>query len=562
MKETGGGFAIAGVAVLVAFLLIVIFKMLGGIKQGFWRQLIRTGRFVGAAIISYIIASGISPGIIDEFDESTFKDILDAIESNGIPVDDSIRTLVSCFNPETFEYLLLLPAAVIIVPLVFTLLFIVINNILKIVSAIIIKILGFKKASSNPSRLGGALLAGIEAILLFIILLLPLTGLLSIVDDAYVTVFESEENKKDEAIVEQYEAIFLPFIDNPAIDFTQKFGSRALSESFATVDIDGEKANVRNDILEIVHIALVEGPALKGADFNNLTPANKAAINSIIDSVGESPFLSGILVGFINGVGNAMNSGVFPVDFGEFTEVMNGVVDYLSSFSIATFGEDLHTIVNVYYAISDSGILPAMKDGNTDIMKLLDQKREEGDDVLANIIDILKANKRTSKLITAMTKALITNLVPDDATIVVDGVEMEISYDTVKDSVSDILQVKKDDKTEEQFKAELNETLDAALKENKIELGEDVVSGIVDHINDNYDEIYSSVGDEVDGELTDEQFNNILLQYYTSYMNSMGGSQGGEQAPDDVQIPGEGGELDDIINGEGLNDILHGFNKN
>ena len=546
MKEMGGGVAIAGVAVLVLFLGIIFFKMLGGMRQGFWRQLIRTGRFVGAAILSYIIASSISSGIIGMFDESTFNDLLNQIEAGGVPVSDSIRTMISCFNPETFEYLLLLPAAVIIVPFVFTLLFIVINNILKIVSAILIKILGFQKADSNPSRLGGAVLAAIEGILLFIILLLPVTGILSIVDEAYDIAFESEENREDAAIVEQYETIFLPFIDNPAIDFTQKLGSRALSETFATVKIDGEKANVRNDILEIIHIALVDGPALKDADFNNLTEENKAAIDSIIDSVGDSHFLSGILVGFINGMGNAMKNGIFPVEFGEFGDVMDGVVEYLSSFSIATFGEDLHTIVNVYYAISDSGVLAAMKDGNTDIMTLLDQKRQEGDDVLSEIIEVLKANKRTSKLITAMTKALITNLVPEDATIEINGEQVQISYDTVKDSVSEILSVKKDDtKTEEQFKEELGSTLDTALKNNSITLEPDVLDGIVDHINDNYDEIYSAVGEEVDGELTDEQFNNILLQYYTSYLNSMGGSQGGEGGLDGA------GDINNLIPGFG-----------
>lgn len=546
MKEMGGGVAIAGVAVLVLFLVIIFFKMLGGMRQGFWRQLIRTGRFIGAAIISYIIASSISSGIIGMFDESTFNDLLNQIEAGGVPISDSIRTIISCFNPETFEYLLLLPAAVIIVPFVFTLLFIVINNILKIVSAIIIKILGFQKADSNPSRLGGAVLAAIEGILLFIILLLPVTGILSIVDEAYDVAFESEENREDAAIVEQYETIFLPFIDNPAIDFTQKLGSRALSETFATVKIDGEKANVRNDILEIIHIALVDGPALKGADFNNLTEENKAAIDSIIDSVGDSHFLSGILVGFINGMGNAMKNDIFPVEFGEFSDVMDGVVEYLSSFSIATFGEDLHTIVNVYYAISDSGVLTAMKDGNKDIMQLLDQKRQEGDDVLSEIIEVLKSNKRTSKLITAMTKALITNLVPEDATIEINGEQVQISYDTVKDSVSDILSVKKDDHaTEEAFKETLGSTLDTALKNNSITLEPEVLDGIVDHINDNYDEIYEAVGEEVDGELTDEQFNNILLQYYTSYMNSMGGSQGGEGGLDGA------GDINNLIPGFG-----------
>ena len=281
----------------------------------------------------------------------------------------------------------------------------------------------------------------------------------------------------------------------------------------------------------------------------------------------ESHFLSTILVGFVNGVGNAMNSDVLPVDFGEFTALSDGVVEYLTTFSKATFGEDLHTITNVYFAIADSGVLSAMK-GGANIMDLLNERREAGDDVLSEIIDILKSNQRTSKIITAMTKTLISTLIPEDAKIEIDGVEVEISYDTVKGSVSDILAVTKDDKTEEEFKAELSTTLDSALKENKIELEQETINGIVDHINENYDEIYSAVGD-VNGELTDEQFNNILLEYYSSFTGSIGGgssdgssdTDNSDSSDDNSLLPGIGDGLGGILDGigGGLGDIIPGF---
>lgn len=565
MAEMNSVASIIGAAILVLFLLIVIFKMIGGIRQGFWRQLIRTGRFVAAGIISFIIASGISGAIVGMFNEDTFNDLLAKVESMGVPVTDSVRTIISCFNPDTFEYLLLLPAAVILVPLAFTLLFILINTILKIVSAITINILGLKKASSSPSRLGGAVLAGVEAVLLFTILFLPVTGALSIVDDVYEVAFEAEENQDNEDIVNQYETIMVPFVENPAFKFTGSLGGNALSKAFATVKVEGEKIDARRDITEIIHIILIDGPALKGADFNNLTEENKAAIDSIINSVGDSPFLSGILVGLVQGMGNAMGSDILPVDFGEFSDVMDGVVEYLTGFSTATFSEDLHTIVNVYYAISDSGVLKAMKESDSNIMDLLEQKRKEGDDVLSRIVEILKENKRTSKLITAMTKALISNLVQNNPTIPgPNGEKIEVSYDTVKDSVSDILNVNKDEyETEEKFKEELGNTLDKALEENNIKIEQEVINGIVDHINENYDEIYSVVG-EVEGELTDEQFNDILLQYYTSYLNSQGnqtpgGEQipGGEQTPSGEQIPGGlDGILDSLGGLGGLEELL------
>ena len=42
MKEMGTPFGIAGVAILGLFLIYIILKMLGGMRRGTWRQLVRT----------------------------------------------------------------------------------------------------------------------------------------------------------------------------------------------------------------------------------------------------------------------------------------------------------------------------------------------------------------------------------------------------------------------------------------------------------------------------------------------------------------------------------------
>ncbi len=509
MKETGGGTAIAGVAILAVFLIIVIFKMIIGMRQGFWRQLIRTARCVAAAVLSFTVASLISGGIIGAFEGVTFDELISKLGRFDFAITDKLSAILSCFSPETFEYLLLLPAAVIVVPLVFLILFIVINNILKIVSGIIIKVLGFQKASNPTSRLGGAVLAAVEAMIIFTIIVMPASGALNIIDDAYDIVFEEEENRESEEVVEQYRTVFLPFINNPAIDFVGGLGGNALSQSFATVKIDGEKVDVRRDIMEIIHIALVEGPALKGADFNNLTVENKTAISSILESIESSPFMSNIFVGFIQGAAGAIDSGVIPLNMGEFDNVFDGVVGYLSGFSADTFGEDLDTIKELYFALSDSGILSAIKEGSQDVMSLLEQKRKDGDDVVASAIEILKSNSRTSELMTSLTKALISNI---STSITVDGVQIEVTYEEVKESVSDVLAVKKEDfATEEEYKEELKGTLDKALTDNGIELEDEVVDGIADYIDENYSDYV--------GELTDEQFNDILLEYYDVYLD-------------------------------------------
>lgn len=524
MKETNNGAAIAGVIILALFLVFVILKLIGGMRQGFWRQLVNTARCLTSAILSFIICLMISGSIIGAFNGMSFDEAVAWLGKLNFQVTDQIGAVLSSISPETFEYILLLPAAVIIVPIVFFVLFLLINNILRIASSIIIKTLGFNKAKNAPSRLGGAVLAGVEAVLVFMIFVTPASGILTIIDDSYDIVFEEQENRDDEVIVEQYETIFMPFVNNPAIDFVGKVGGDILSNSFATVKVEGKKVNVRNDIMDIIHIILVEVPSLDGADFTNLTEENKAAISSILESVEESPFLSNILVGILHGTAGAIESGVIPMDMGEYTDVFDGVVAYLSSSNAPTLSEDLETIKELYFTLSDGDVLSAIGNGNTDIMSQLDEKRKAGDDVFAKVIEILKSNQRTSALMTSITKALISNIATN---VTVDGVEIEVTYEDVKESVSDVLAVKKDNfATEEEYKEELSKTLDNALTDNGIELESEVVDGIADYIDENYSDFI--------GELTDEQFNDIILEYYDVYLDYINNGTLPEGIPEDI----------------------------
>ena len=524
MKETGGAAAYVGVGILALFLIFVIIKMFVGMRQGFWRQLVRTARSVAAAILSFTIASLISGGIIGAFGGMSFDEIVEKLGKFNFSITDKLGAIINCISPEALEYLLLLPAAVIIVPLVFLVLFLVINNILKIASSIIIKTFGFEKATSSPSRLGGALLAGVEAVLIFMIIVMPAASVLNIIDSSYAIVFEEKANREDAAIIEQYETGFLPFVSNPAIDFADKLGGGRIAGSFATVKVKDKRVDVRDDIVEIVHIALVEGPALKGASLGSPTAENKAAISSILDTIESSPFLSGIFVGFINGAADAIDSGIIPINFGEYSDVLDGVVGYLKGFSTEGLGRDMNTAKNLYFTLTDSGVLTAIKDGG-DVMSILEQKRKEGNDVVSKIIDILRQNERTMSLMTAVTKAMISNL---STSVTVGDGSVELTYDSIKDAMQDVISVKKEDfDNVEEYKEELTSTLDTVLRDHGIELEGEIVDGIADHIDENYSDVV--------GKLTDEQFSDILLEYYDVYLDYTQNGVLPDGIPDDLK---------------------------
>ena len=529
MKELDSVVAMVGVGILAAFLVVIILKMFTGLRRGTGRQLVHTILTVVSALISVVVSVILSNGIIGSLSSDSLHGLLTSIDGIAPGVGSSILDAIGKVpNPEVIEYIILLPAALFVIPLLTTIMFLIINTLFKIVYVILIKVFRLKKAKRPPQRLGGAVLAAVEGILWMMILILPITGALSLVDDVFETALESETVSEGE-LEEIYEEYLVPFTKNPAIDFLNVFGSSKISDAIATVKIDSNRVNLREEIVDVTHFVLVDVTTLLDADFKNLGENDKEAVVSVIDAFCDSEFMSSLMVGAVQTAASAIEDGTIPLEIGgDFEPVFHELILFFRSVSHETLKADLYTIKDLYFAINDSGILTAMEDGQ-DIMELLQQKSQEGDDTITTIKNILQENPRTSGMVTALTKSLISTLIPEDATITVNGQEIPISYDTVKESVSDILSVTKDGKTDEEFKEELGATLDNALRENEIELDEEAIDEITEHINQNYDEIYAVVGDS-QGELTDEQFNDILLSYYNQYLEN-------GTLPEDVPAP-------------------------
>ena len=529
MKELGSIPALVGMGIFALFLIVIIVKMFIGIRRGTKRQIVHLLLTCAAAIISVGVATYLSNHIIGSLSSDNFQGLLEAIDGVAPGVGTSLLdTLSKVNNPEIIEYIILLPATLFVLPLLAALLFFVVNILFKIVYIIVVKILKFKKAKTSPERLGGAVLAAVEAIICMMVLFLPINGTLGLVDNVFETAIEAEIDDSGD-LEEIYEEYLVPFTKNPAISFLNNMGGSKIADRIATVKIDGEKTNIRAEITDATRLVLFDITQLAEADFKQLSPGEKVAVTNVINAVCDSEFMSNLMVGVVNTLASAIDSGEIPLSKGgDFQPVVEEAIAYIRNISTETLKEDLHTIKDLYFVILDSGVLTAIDDGQ-DIMTLLKEKSDEGDDSINKIKDILKANPRTNSMVTALTKSLVNSLIPEDTTIVVDGKEIEVSYETVKESVNEILTVTKENKTEEEFKDALKDKLNKVLVEdNKIEIeDEEIIDGIVDHINENYDEIYSVVGEMTDGaELTDEQFNDIIFSYLDAYLEYVNNSQG------------------------------------
>lgn len=541
MKEMDGVLGYVGAGLLVLFLLLIVFKMLGGMRRGTWRQLVRTAATLAAAVVSFIVGVIFSNGIIGSLKVENLEGLILKIEGYIPEAGDVIREALGSIDTEMIEYMLLLPATIFVIPLVTTVCFLVINLIFKIIRAIIIKILHFKKAKNNTQRLGGALLAAVEFIIWVTMVLFPITGIVTLVDAAYTEAMENSTGDEQAALVQTYDDYFLPFTKNPALSFIESVGANAMSEGIATVKINGEKTNMRDEVLSVSHAIIVDVKALQGADFTALDENQQDAVASITDTLSRSPFMSRILVSLFNTVPTVYESGMIPLDFGEdYDEIIESFMSFLESVERETLGEDLTTIEDFYFGFCDSGLLTAISDGQ-DIMEFVSDDYK-GDRHLLGMVNSLSGNPRTKGIVDALYNMVLKAAFSSNNSNSPEGGDSEnpdqqplpeISITDVKEGLNNIVSVKKENyETEEEYREVLSDTISTTINDTiGVELEEETADEIADFVDENFSEQI--------GELTDEEFNELIFEVIDIYQGYLNGE---EINPDDIEniIPGGG----------------------
>ena len=138
MKEMDGILGYVGAGLLVLFLLLIVFKMLGGMRRGTWRQLVRTAATLAAAVASFIAGVIVSNNIIGSLKVENLEGLIHEIEGYVPEAGDVIREVLGSIDTEMIEYMLLLPATIFVIPLVTTVCFLVLNLIFSLIRALIL----------------------------------------------------------------------------------------------------------------------------------------------------------------------------------------------------------------------------------------------------------------------------------------------------------------------------------------------------------------------------------------------------------------------------------------
>jgi hypothetical protein len=201
-----------------------------------------------------------------------------------------------------------------------------------------------------------------------------------------------------------------------------------------------------------------------------------------------------------------------------------------------TLGENLTTFVNVYFLLSDEGVLAVFdktEDGATTnedaLTEALTKKDEDGNTVLNKVINELDKNENTRTLIPLVGKLAVTALY--DTLGIPEGAEE--AYEAVKDGISDVLALDTTNMSEAEAKASVTETLTETLDGIGISVSADGAEGTIsseavevmaDYVLENQQAIKDKLEQEnIDPEnISDADILNVLLSYYTEFLEKQG----------------------------------------
>ncbi len=508
---------------------LMLIGALKGRSRGIGRQAIRTITVIVAVVLSLIITNGLSNFIYETFSSMTPDEFANSLISVGVDIS-GFEEIVYNISPNTINYIMAIPLALLIMPIVFVICFEILKGLLLIVHAILSGVCGFSKKRNNAlTRLLGAILGAIQGVACAVIVSMPIVGLVSMADSV---VLQLKEEAPDEEVTktvsEFYDNEFSHISHDPMVTFFGNVGGKALYNSFTVVNIDGDEYDIQKEVAApIVHIAAAL-PKLEEFDWKNLSAESKDGVYIIVDSIDESNYFKKITLDVLGVAVNAYEDGAFEVEADAMlVEVVDAAFTVLGTIDEESFDTDIKTIFDAYAILGREGALEAFETGELEEVRTAltsDYEYCNGDPITASdsldtkttvlkkVTEILNKNPHTTPLVTALSRISVAVLAQNFGT----DLPVDEIYDTVKGGLTTTLQISKDGKTEEEYKEEVKASIDEALKGVEIELEDDVLSNMADYVNENY-ETLADVDGSGDG-ITDEEINEVILSYYDAYL--------------------------------------------
>ena len=554
--------SVAALAVLGLFALILVCKMIGGFSNGSRRKLHSTSSLLLSLIISLVLTRITSRFLLNLATAENIEKALAAFLDKG-DTTTAYANAISNLPLETLRYVLSVPISILLSPILFLAIYIAVRVIFMVLKKIFSSADKIDKPENILERIAGLCLGAVEAVIVFSVIILPITNLASFADEL-VTVAEEAGNagaSEIESDFEKIEAAYTKYVEpvvanNPAFIISTKAVNTTVTNVITeTPTYRGE--DLREEFFEALDIILIDVPEIKQINFKQPSAEEKTQISSIIDKFAENAILSEILSGTVSTAATVVTTDALGIKIDPpYSVIVDDVLEILKGCTDETLKEDLHLFKNVYFLLADEQIIENITDTDA-LLKTLTTKREgEEKTVVQKVLALINENERTKNLVTTLTKLSITMLAEE-----LNNTEFTVdeTYEELKGAMNEVLDVKNQEfDTEEEYIEALTDTLDTNLKEHNINIDKEIVENIATYI----DKTYPSAT-----EFSDEEFNDVLLSYFDAYIEYQNTGKIPEDMippdfnvddiPDDIIPPDV--SLDDLINGGYISGSDHSF---
>lgn len=526
----------------VVLLGFILFGTLLGFRRGLLRQGFHLGVTLAVAAVAFFSISNLCGGIVTSFSELTAEELMGYIElqlasqGQSMPpeVYEQILPIAENIDFTGVGLVLSLVINTILAPVLFLLVFIIVRLLAKLIANVVGWFIprGRKPVQKLLGALAGAVEGAVVAgvIILPIVMALNVTGAAAgvIVDNTpsedeinseYAEyVYESIDNMNE--IVHIYDEISTPISESFAVKTVSSLGGEAILKGFATIEFDGAKVDLRDELTNVLRFASkISFAEMAIYPPDGFSDYEEKYISDIVDMVNDSSVISNVLYTALHTY--ASIGGMSP----EYEEVLAEepmaavILDLvLNKTDASTIGANLTTLKNVFFILMET----YNSDMDGDFYELLLVEYENGKTVLDDVVAELEKNPNTAHLPDALVGAVMSQM----------GMGESEEYEAAKDTLSQIVQIETEGKEKEEVKEEVKDTFveilgdfDITVGEEEGDISEEELDAVVDFFTEELMNGNLDIPVDENGQISDVDLMELMIKYQKYFEENGNGSE-------------------------------------
>lgn len=499
---------------IIALILTIIFALstligfLRGIRRGLYRQALRFATTLVSIALSYFITMALADSVLEAFGADSIAATLLMLKEQGYIIAEHVDLTALANHFSAIKWLVALPVTTLILPIIFTLAFIILNIFIKIAYFIVSRFLS-KTRDDVDKMFFGAVIGAVEGLIIAVVILLPVTNAIGIFDGAFDE-FKEHDNGYYSDTVAAIDDVIAPLVDAPAVKMSE-FLTDPITRNISKVDMDGETVILRDELITMIAMQWEWEFFTNGSEFgeNGTNEEKFEVIRSWVNRITSSMYLAEVISDILSDSSALIEDGIINLD--DQSDIQTFYVRGLTQTFVHANKYNLKTIANVlldvmfymaeelnYNALSDESI-------NDDVVSLYDSN---GNNKITHVIDMLNDCEYTRPLVNVLSQMLLATVF-DSYTEEIG--EIGVTYDDVKESFTQVINVQRENYlTEEEYKAARQEALNQVFLDHGVDNADpEILAEICDYLDEEYPGL-----DSID----DGKFNDIIFSGISYYV--------------------------------------------